>query len=245
MRSRLNRRQFLLAAPWAVLGLAGCDLQPDMKAWGFWSWAEGLNKTLSAPFAHVPAKTYPASAITKDFPVRSLTLADTYGDTLPQWKLTVDGLVPAPRTYTLAEFKHAFPRVAEVTRHDCVEGWSAIAEWSGARLADFVAAMKPHPEAKYVVFHSADFDDDTKAPFYGSLSMQDATHPQTLLAYEMNGQPLPLEHGAPLRLKVPNQLGYKSTKFIHRISFVATLDGLGEGKGGYWEDSGYEYWAGV
>jgi DMSO/TMAO reductase YedYZ molybdopterin-dependent catalytic subunit len=95
-----------------------------------------------------------------------------------------------------------------------------------------------------VVFHSADADEGG-ARYYGSLTLDQAMHPQTLLAYEMNGQPLPTQHGAPLRLKVPTQLGYKSTKFIHKIAFVASLEGLAGGKGGYWEDTGYEHYAGI
>jgi DMSO/TMAO reductase YedYZ molybdopterin-dependent catalytic subunit len=100
------------------------------------------------------------------------------------------------------------------------------------------------PEARHVLFLAADSDDDS-TPFYGSLSLKEAVHPQMLLAYEMNGQALPLKHGAPLRLSVPNQLGYKSTKFVHTVRIVADLAGVGEGKGGYWEDQGYERYAGI
>lgn len=159
------------------------------------------------------------------------------------WRLQIDGLVTRPASLSLADLKR-LPQRTQITRHDCVEGWSAIAEWGGARLADFVAAMQPTPEARYVVFYSADKDQGGLA-YYGSLTLEQARHPQTLLAYEMNGEPLPVPHGAPLRLKVPTQLGYKSTKFIHKIAFVASLEGLGGGKGGYWEDAGYEHYAGI
>ena len=97
----------------------------------------------------------------------------------------------------------------------------------------------------YVVCHAADFDKRSRKPYYGSLALLDAAHPQVLLAYEMNGAPLTVDHGAPLRLRVPTQLGYKSTKFVHRVTLVADLASLGGGRGGYWEDAGYEHWAGI
>ena len=114
-----------------------------------------------------------------------------------------------------------------------------------ATFVDLVDLVGPRPEVGFVVFRSADFDPPGNTPYYGSLRLRDARHPQALLAWEMNGQPLPVDHGAPLRLKVPTQLGYKSTKFIHRIEFVASLQGIGAGRGGYWEDWGYEHWAGI
>jgi DMSO/TMAO reductase YedYZ molybdopterin-dependent catalytic subunit len=242
--NKLTRRGFL--AGLAASALAGCNVDPSARFWGFWSWAEGAWQGLleAGPLRQARAKLYPRTAISKEFPIRSLELPDTYADMLARWELEVEGLIDAPRKFTLDQLKAAFPKVAEVTRHDCVEGWSAIAEWGGVRLPDFVAAMKPKPEAKYVVFHSADADEGG-AKYYGSLTIAQAMHPQTLLAYEMNGQPLPLPHGAPLRLKVPTQLGYKSTKFIHKVSFVASLEGLAGGKGGYWEDTGYEHYAGI
>ena len=236
---KISRRHFLLG-----LALSGCQVEPGGKTWELFDHAEGLwQALLERPGAR--AKTYTLADVSATFPVRSLQLAENYADGLHDWELVVEGLVAEPRRYTMAAFQQAFPKVAEVTRHDCVEGWSAIAQWGGARLADLVAAMQPRPEARYVVFESADFDGDTGAPYYGSLPLEQARHPQTLLAYEMNGRPLPVEHGAPLRLKVPTQLGYKSTKFIQKIVFTADLKGHGEGKGGYWEDAGYEHYAGI
>jgi DMSO/TMAO reductase YedYZ molybdopterin-dependent catalytic subunit len=248
MNQRVSRRRFLTGA--ASLGgltaLGGCNLQPSSSFWDLWSHAEGVwSGVLEAgPLKGALAKTYAPAAISKDFPIRSLTLADSYAASLPHWELTVEGLIGEKKVFSLAAFKQAFPRVSEITRHDCVEGWSAIAEWSGARLADLVKAVKPSTEARYVVFYSADAD-ESGSLYYGSLTLEQALHPQTLLAYEMNGQPLPLEHGAPLRLKVPTQLGYKSTKFIHKIAFVSKIEGLRGGKGGYWEDAGYEHYAGI
>lgn len=241
----LTRREFIAAAA-ACASLPGCTLDPSSRSWGFWASAEGIWRSLlqAGPMKQARAKTYARDAVSKDFPIRSLILPDDYATTLAHWELSVTGLVSEPRRYTLDALKQAFPKLVEVTRHDCVEGWSAIAEWGGIRLVDFIAAMRPKPEARYIVFHSADRDDNG-TPYYGSLTLEQADHPQNLLAYEMNGQPLPTEHGAPLRLKVPTQLGYKSTKFIQEIAFTATLDGLGGGKGGYWEDAGYEHYAGI
>jgi DMSO/TMAO reductase YedYZ molybdopterin-dependent catalytic subunit len=242
----LSRRAFLGLAASSGAGLmTGCSVTPGSRWWGPVSLAETLGEFFSRPVAGARVKEYPRSAISSEFPVRSLMLPGDYAQQLADWMLQVDGLIDGPKSYTPTALKTAFVKTVSITRHDCVEGWSAIAEWGGIRLSDFLAVSRPHPEARYVIFHSADFDEDSHAPFYGSLTLAQAAHPQLLLAYEMNGASLPMEHGAPLRLRVPNQLGYKSTKFIHRISLVASMEGIGKGKGGYWEDAGYEHWAGI
>jgi len=159
------------------------------------------------------------------------------------WKLEVAGLVRKPASFTLDELK-AMPARTQITRHDCVEGWSAIAKWKGAPLAEIMKKVEPQPNARYAVFYCMDTDDDGNS-FYESIDRRDARHPQTILAYEMNGRPLPVEHGAPLRLRVETQLGYKMAKYIRRIEFVADLKPIAQGKGGYWEDRGYEWYAGI
>ncbi|HEY9722685.1 MAG TPA: molybdopterin-dependent oxidoreductase [Oscillatoriaceae cyanobacterium] len=244
MSNRLDRRGFLGLL--AAAALSGCEIDPSQRTWKVLSLFGALNRRVftAGPLKQALAKEYPRSAISGSFPVLNLNLAADYADTLKDWKLTVEGLIEKPVSYTLAELQAAFPLYGAVTRHDCVEGWSAIAEWSGVRLADLIAAVKPKAEARYVVMDAADFDNGS-TPFYGSLPLELARHPQNVLAYQMNGKPLTVDHGAPLRLRVPTQLGYKSTKFIHRIRFVASLDGLGQGKGGYWEDVGYDYYAGI
>lgn len=244
----IDRRGFLAALGTLVSGswLSGCMLAPGDRLWGTTTWAERLDKWLlerALPGRRM-AREYPRSAISTLFPIRSLTLPDYYPARLETWELVVDGLIARPERFSLAEFRRALPYVALTTRHDCVEGWSAIAEFGGARLADLIQRVGPLPEARYVVFYSAD-GDEMNGPFYGSLDLHEALHPQTLLAYEMNGLPLSIDHGAPLRLRIPTQLGYKSTKYIHRIRFVETLAGIGAGQGGYWEDQGYEHYAGV
>ncbi len=161
----------------------------------------------------------------------------------PGWKLEVAGLVGKPASFALDELK-ALPARTQITRHDCVEGWSAIAKWKGAPLSEIMKKVELRPDARYAVFYCMDTDDDGNA-FYESIDLRDARHPQTILAYEMNGRPLPVEHGAPLRLRVETQLGYKMAKYIRRIEFVADFKKIAQGKGGYWEDRGYEWYAGI
>ncbi|MDE2563828.1 MAG: molybdopterin-binding protein [Sphingomonadales bacterium] len=159
------------------------------------------------------------------------------------WKLRVDGFVARPRAFTLAQLRAA-PSRTQITRHDCVEGWSAIGEWTGVPLGLLLRAAGISPNARYVVFHCA--DDFSGNPYYESIDMVDAFHPQTILAHTMNGEPLSVGHGAPLRLRVERQLGYKQAKYVMRIEARSTLDGLYGGKGGYWEDhSGYQWYAGI
>ena len=136
------------------------------------------------------------------------------------------------------------PSRTQITRHDCVEGWSAIAKWKGVRVAEIARRVQPRLDAKYVVFYCIDTDSDG-TNYYESLDLVDANHPQTILAYEMNDRALPIEHGAPLRLRVETQLGYKHAKYIQKIEFVADLKNIQKGKGGYWEDQGYEWFAGI
>ena len=161
------------------------------------------------------------------------------------WSLKVDGLVEAAATFSLAELR-ALPSRTQITRHDCVEGWSAIGKWTGTPLANVLARVKPKAAARYVVFHCADpMEDDGTHPYYESVDMDDATHPQTILAYELNGKPLPVPNGAPIRVRIERQLGYKHAKYIDRIELVASFDKIAGGKGGYWEDQGYQWYAGI
>jgi DMSO/TMAO reductase YedYZ molybdopterin-dependent catalytic subunit len=162
------------------------------------------------------------------------------------WTLLVDGLVARPMRLSLAQLKAMRSRT-QITRHDCVEGWSAIAKWKGVSLAAVLGAAGPQPGVRFVVFHCADPMDGPGSPtYYESLDMVDANHPQTILAYELNDQPLPIPNGAPLRLRVERQLGYKHAKYLSRIELVASLRDIRGGKGGYWEDGyGYQWYAGI
>lgn len=159
------------------------------------------------------------------------------------WRLAVTGLVKYPLSLSLREIAE-LPQRTQITRHDCVEGWSAIGEWSGPQLSYLLDRAGLEPEARYIVFQCADRLNDT--PYYESIDLIDAYHPQTIIAHRLNGAPLPIRNGAPLRVRIERQLGYKHAKFLTAIEAVATLDGIGRGKGGYWEDrEGYQWYAGI
>jgi len=163
------------------------------------------------------------------------------------YRLEIAGLVERPASFSLAEIK-AMPARTQITRHDCVEGWSVIGKWTGARLAPLLDHVGVKPEARYVLFRCADSFAGvfgSSEPYYESIDLADARHEQTILAYALNGQSLPIENGAPLRLRVERQLGYKMAKYGMRIELVADLAGIGSGKGGYWEDHGYAWYAGI
>jgi DMSO/TMAO reductase YedYZ molybdopterin-dependent catalytic subunit len=140
------------------------------------------------------------------------------------------------------------PARTQITRHDCVEGWSCIAKWTGTPLGLLLDAAGPSPSARYAVFSCFDtLENGFTGPirYYESIDLHDARHPQTILAYGMNDQPLPVANGAPLRVRVERQLGYKMAKYISRITLADSLEGFGDGGGGYWEDRGYEWFAGI
>jgi DMSO/TMAO reductase YedYZ molybdopterin-dependent catalytic subunit len=162
-----------------------------------------------------------------------------------QWKLKIDGLVERPLEFTLADLR-AMPNRTQITRHDCVEGWSAIGKWKGVPLATLLVQAKPKDGARYAVFYCFDPMEEGEEFYYESIDMEDAYHPQTILAYDLNDKPLPIANGAPVRLRVERQLGYKHAKYVERIELVRELDGIRGGKGGYWEDSnGYQWYAGI
>ena len=162
------------------------------------------------------------------------------------YRLEVDGLVEKPADFSLAELR-ALPSRTQITRHDCVEGWSAIAKWRGARLSALLETVRPKPEARFVVFHCADpMEDDGTDFYYESIDFEDAFHPQTILAYDLNDAVLPIANGAPIRLRVERQLGYKHAKYVMQIELVESFADIEGGKGGYWEDSqGYQWFAGI
>lgn len=160
------------------------------------------------------------------------------------WRLKVTGMVGRPLSLSLAQL-HALPHREQITRHDCVEGWSAIGKWRGVPLRTILDAARLSTRAKYLVFRCADTM-GSGHPYYESIDMIDAFHPQTILAFALNGKPLSVANGAPLRLRVERQLGYKQAKYLMAIEAVESLSGIGRGKGGYWEDyAGYDWYAGI
>ena len=159
------------------------------------------------------------------------------------WTLVVDGLVEKPTRFALGQIR-SMPRQTQITRHDCVEGWSAIGQWTGVNLGVLLDAVQVRPSARYLVFHCA--DTLRAGPYYESIDMVDARHPQTMVAWALNGELLPIGNGAPLRMRVERQLGYKHAKYVRRIEAVADYRLAYGGGGGYWEDAaGYEWYAGI
>jgi DMSO/TMAO reductase YedYZ molybdopterin-dependent catalytic subunit len=168
------------------------------------------------------------------------------------WRLAVTGLVTRPLNLSLSDLQK-LPQRTQITRHDCVEGWSAIGKWTGVPLGLILKTAGLALTARYVVFHCADNLEgepdkggtQSAGQYYESIDLIDAFHPQTLLAHSLNGAPLPVANGAPLRLRVERQLGYKQAKYITGIHVTNTITNIAGGKGGYWEDRGYEWYAGI
>jgi DMSO/TMAO reductase YedYZ molybdopterin-dependent catalytic subunit len=160
----------------------------------------------------------------------------------PDWRLAVRGLVERPLSLSLDQIL-ALPQRTQITRHDCVEGWSAIGQWTGPQLSALLEMAGLRDGARFIVFRCA--DDFSGNPYYESCDLDDAFHPQTIVAHALNGEPLPVKNGAPLRLRIERQLGYKHAKYLTAIEVVASLDGIEGGNGGYWEDRGYQWYAGV
>lgn len=155
----------------------------------------------------------------------------------PDWRLTVDGLVARPASFSLAEIKR-LPVSSQITHQACEEGWSFIAEWTGVQLSYILNLVGILPQAKYLVMFALDKKFD-------SLDMLDAWHPQTLLAYAMNGQNLPTRHGAPIRMRVPRQLGFKSKKYLARLFATDDVKNIGSGQGSSSLDKGYAWYGGI
>lgn len=159
------------------------------------------------------------------------------------WRLKIDGLVARPRAFSMAQL-HSMPQRHQITRHDCVEGWSAIGKWTGAPLKLLLDLAGVRQSARYAVFHCADAY--RAMNYYESIDLIDAFHPQTILAWALNDSLLPIPNGAPLRLRVERMLGYKHAKYVERIELVDSLAHVGQGRGGYWEDiNDYEWYAGI
>ncbi len=178
-----------------------------------------------------------------DSPEYQAMVANNFAD----WKLKITGLVEKPMDFSLADLR-AMPSRTQITRHDCVEGWSCIGQWKGAQLSSVLTAAGLKPQARYIAFFCADTLEETldnTGRYYETIGLIDAFHPQTILAYEMNYAPLKVEHGAPLRLRVERQLGYKMAKYVMRIEAIDGFAKISRGRGGFWEDRGYEWYAGI
>jgi DMSO/TMAO reductase YedYZ molybdopterin-dependent catalytic subunit len=256
--SRLSRRRFLGVGSAAAAGLlvSGCDALTDLgSARGVLDFGQlmslyGQRLLLTG---QPLAREFTAADISPDFPLNGTSMPGSFdyfrmmASQFASFRLTVDGLVRQPLSLSLEEIK-ALPARTQITLHSCDEGWSAIGQWTGVPLGHLLQQADLMPNARYIVLHC--LDQLERLPgragfYYESLDLFDAFHPQTILAYGMNGDALPVAHGAPLRLRVERQIGYKNAKYVARIEAVDRLDHLGRGRGGFWEDRGYQWYAGL
>ena len=246
----ITRRRFIAVGATGVL--AGCDRLNNSQAFrGMLRSAEGL--TMRAQRLVSPrdalAREYSEADLSPIFRSNGTSMpgTDAYAKHLAEdfanWRVVVDGLVARPLSIPIQTLR-SMPHRVQITRHDCVEGWSAIGKWHGVPLSNVLDAARLSPRARYIVFHCADRFGDK--PYYESIDVIDALHPQTILAVGLNDHLLPVPNGAPVRLRVERQLGYKHAKYIERIQAVESLAPVYGGKGGYWEDTtDYEWYAGI
>lgn len=247
----IGRRRFIAASASGLL-LGGCDrLNNSARFRSVLRSAETL--TMDTQRLIVPrdalAREYGEADLSPVFRSNGTARPDTddydkhVAENFVNWRLAVDGLVARPLSIPITTLR-TLPHRTQITRHDCVEGWSAIGKWHGVQLSRILDQAGLSTRAKYLVFHCADFIGGK--PYYESIDLIDAFHPQTILAWGMNGHLLPIPNGAPLRLRVERQLGYKQAKYIKRIQAVESIAHVYGGKGGYWEDNAdYEWYAGI
>jgi len=259
---RINRRSFLTSAALGVSGIAlsGCDAfdpvsDTDSRVRHVLERANDLTYRVQRLLggrdslvqeyteADIRQPQRPNGVTSPDDDYYKGLLANNFAD----WRLEVTGLVENPLSLSRDQLM-AMPSRTQITRHDCVEGWSCIAKWTGVQLSRVLDEAKVKPQAHYVMFYCLDtieHGEDGPIKYYGSVDMIDARHPQTILAYGLNGGPLPVENGAPLRVRVERQLGYKMPKYLRGIELVSGFGDIGDGRGGYWEDRGYDWYAGI
>jgi len=246
----ITRRRFIAVGSASLL--AGCDRLNNSQAFrGVLRSAEGLTmraQRLVSPRGAL-AREYTDADLSPIFRSNGTSMPGTtdyarhLAEDFANWRVIVDGLVARSLSIPIQALRST-PHRVQITRHDCVEGWSAIGKWHGVPLSKVLDAARLSPRAKYIVFHCADRFGDR--PYYESIDLIDAFHPQTILAVGLNDHLLPVPNGAPVRLRVERQLGYKHAKYIQRIQAVESLADVYGGKGGYWEDTtDYEWYAGI
>ena len=233
--ARPARRLFLRGA--ASLGaltfLTGCDIVDSDAAEGTLRMMSKFNDRVQALMFNPNklAPTYPESAITKPFPFNAYYSQDEAPEVDgPSYKLEIAGLVDNKKPWTLDEL-YALPQEKQITRHICVEGWSAIGSWTGVRLSDFLQRIGADTHAKYVYFICAE-------GYSNTIDMATALHPQTQMTFKFADEILPRKYGFPMKIRIPTKLGFKNPK--HVVSLVVTNDD----RGGYWEDQGYNWFSG-
>jgi len=250
----ISRRKFIGSATLGTGGflLAGCDRLDRSESFrGVLRSAEGLTMRAQRLVTdrNALARELSEAEMSPVFRVNGTSMPDTpeyqahLAERFANWRLVVNGLVRKPLSLSLEQLR-ALPTRTQITRHDCVEGWSAVGKWHGVPLSLLLQATGLRDDARFIVFHCADRFGPHR--YYESIDLVDAFHPQTILAWGMNGRPLPVGNGAPLRLRVERQLGYKHAKYVMRVEAVASLAAAYGGRGGYWEDHhDYEWYAGI
>lgn len=248
-------RRRLLRGAMAVAGtgmLAGCDALSRSKGFvGLLERAEPLTmraqRLLSGdrlaeefPESMISPVFKPNGSINPQTPEYLALKAGGFAD----YRLRVRGLVRAPLEFSV-DALHALPQRTQVTRHDCVEGWSVIGKWQGVPLSHLLDLARPLPGARYVVFHCLDDIAANGSRYYESIDLEDAYHPQTIAAHRLNDAPLPVANGAPVRMRIERKLGYKHAKYVHTIEVVDSYAAIAGGRGGFWEDRNYDWYAGI
>jgi DMSO/TMAO reductase YedYZ molybdopterin-dependent catalytic subunit len=249
MSDKLTRRAVVTAASLGALGLAGAVALRGARIKGdILKASEQLTLRTQRLLLgrRTLAREFSARDVSPVFPVngthvpQGAAYQELIASGFRDWALKVDGLVKHPLSLSLGQLALLESRT-QTTMHCCDEGWNAVATWTGVPLARVLALAEPLTRAAYAVFHCLDKREDGEL-YYESIDLFDANHPQTILAYRMNGRPLPVGNGAPVRLRVETQIGYKNAKYVDRIELVDRLDGLGKGRGGWWEDFDGAVW---
>jgi DMSO/TMAO reductase YedYZ molybdopterin-dependent catalytic subunit len=249
----LSRRKLIIGGLAATAGVAGLGVAAQLaEKYGLippdHGGIYGLGTTLTYASQrlltrHSMAREFSQSQISRPPLANEMPpLTDAYkhlqAGGFADWRLTVTGMVDRPVAFSLAQLK-SYPRRSQITQIACEEGWSYIAEWIGVPLSHVMDLVGVQPQAKYIVYFSIDPD------WWDSIDMADAMHPQTFLAYGMNGDELPTGNGGPLRMRVPRQLGYKSVKFVTHLTVTDNLKNFGKGLGSLEPEFGYSWYAGI
>lgn len=246
MHGKISRRALLVggaAAGGVILGTK--LLAPSMN--GLYRAGEALTITSHRLLlaGNPLAREFSVADISKNFPVIGTAMPESesyqrlLSDGFADWRLTVDGMVAKPLSLSLDDLRR-MPSRTQITAHSCERGWTAIAQWTGVQLSHVLGLARPLSTARYVVVYCED-------GWYDSYRVDEfeALHPQTLLAYGMNGRDLPVPHGGPVRLRIERQLGWKSVKFINRLQLVEGFEHIGEGTGSYVADFGFQWYGGI
>lgn len=246
MKAKVTRRGFIIGAGSSALLTSGCSYDQLSPAFGDIFRAGDLASYYAQTLLlsnQSLAREFRRADLSRQFPVVGTRLPKDAAylrqldEKFASWKLPVEGLVERPQSFSLQQIK-SFPSKTQITAHSCQEGWTAIGEWTGVQVGRVLAHVGLRPSARFVFFVSAD-------GWWDSVHLFDALHPQTILAYGMNGHPLPVPHGAPLRLRVERQLGYKSLKFLTKIVVADSLESFGDGLGSSGAAHGYSWNAGI